>query len=136
MRPFRIVIPQAELDDLRRRLAATRWPAELPADGWDRGVPPGYLKELADYWRTGYDWRAAEAELNRYPQFIDSIDGVDVHFLHVRSPEPEATPVILTHGWPGSIAEFTRIIGPLTDPRAYGGDPADAFHLVIPSIPG
>lgn len=136
MRPFRIAIPQADLDDLRRRLAATRWPAGLPADGWDRGVPPGYLKELAEYWRTGYDWRAAEAELNRYPQFIVGIDGVDVHFLHVRSPEPDATPVILTHGWPGSVAEFTRIIGPLTDPRAYGGDPADAFHLVIPSIPG
>jgi pimeloyl-ACP methyl ester carboxylesterase len=136
MRPFRIEIPQADLDDLQRRLAATRWPAELPGVGWDRGVPLDYLKELAEYWRTSYDWRSAEAELNKYPQFITEIDGIDVHFLHVCSPEPDATPVILTHGWPGSVAEFTGIIGPLTDPRAHGGDPADAFHLVIPSIPG
>lgn len=136
MRPFRIEIPQADLDDLHRRLAATRWPGELPGTGWDRGVPVEYLKELAEYWRTSYDWRAAEAELNKFPQFITEIDGTDVHFLHVRSPEPDATPVILTHGWPGSVAEFTGIIGPLTDPRAHGGDPADAFDLVIPSIPG
>ncbi len=136
MRPFRIEIPDADLDELRRRLAATRWPAELPGNSWGRGVPLDYLKELAEYWRTSYDWRSAEAELNKYPQFITEIDGTDVHFLHVRSAEPDATPVILTHGWPGSIAEFTGIIGPLTDPRAHGGNPADAFHLVIPSIPG
>jgi epoxide hydrolase len=136
MRPFRIEFPQADLDELRRRLAATRWPAELPGDGWGRGVPLDYLKELAEYWRISYDWRSAEAELNKYPQFITEVDGVDVHFLHVRSADPDATPVILTHGWPGSVAEFTQIIGPLTDPRAYGGVPADAFHLVIPSIPG
>jgi microsomal epoxide hydrolase len=136
MRPFRIEIPQAALDDLHRRIADTRWPDELPGVGWDRGVPLGYLKELAEYWRTEYDWRAAEAELNRYPQFVTEVDGEDVHFLHVRSPEPDAMPLVLTHGWPGSVAEFGKVIGPLTDPRAHGGDPADAFHLVIPSIPG
>ncbi|MPZ81302.1 MAG: alpha/beta fold hydrolase [Actinophytocola sp.] len=135
-RPFLVDIPEADLDDLRRRIADTRWPDELPDVGWDRGVPLEYLKELADYWRTTYDWRAAEAELNRYPQFIADIDGAEVHFLHVRSPEPDAMPLLITHGWPGSVAEFVDIIGPLTDPRAHGGDPADAFHLVIPSIPG
>ncbi|MGW2157993.1 epoxide hydrolase family protein [Nonomuraea sp. NPDC001699] len=136
MRPFRIDIPDADLLDLHRRLDATRWPDELPGTGWERGVPLGYLKELADHWRHGFDWRAAEAELNRHPQFVDEIDGADVHFLHVRSPEPDAVPLLLTHGWPGSVAEFLDVIGPLTDPRAHGGDPADAFHLVIPSIPG
>lgn len=136
MRTFRIEIPQSALDDLNRRLDSTRWPTELPGVGWDRGVPLGYLKELADYWRNGYDWRAAEARLNEFPQFITTIDGADVHFMHVRSPEPDALPLILTHGWPGSIAEFTEVIGPLTDPRAHGDDPADAFHLVIPSVPG
>jgi pimeloyl-ACP methyl ester carboxylesterase len=136
MRPFRIDIPQADLDDLRRRLADTRWPDELPGVGWDRGVPLGYLQELAEYWRTEYDWRAAEARLNSFPQFVTEIDGANVHFLHVRSPEPDALPLLITHGWPGSVVEFLDIIGPLTDPRAHGGDPADAFHLVIPSIPG
>lgn len=136
MHPFRIAIPQAQLDDLRRRLDATRWPDELPGVGWDRGVPLGYLKELTEYWRTSFDWRAAEARLNAHPQFVEEIDGAQVHFLHVTSPEPEATPLLLTHGWPGSVAEFLDVIGPLTDPRAHGGDPADAFHLVIPSIPG
>ncbi|WP_433241316.1 epoxide hydrolase family protein [Streptosporangium sp. CA-135522] len=136
MRPFRIEIPQTDLDDLNRRIADTRWPDELPGVGWDRGVPAGYLKELAEYWRTSYDWRAAEAKLNAHPQFVTEIDGADVHFLHVRSPEPDATPLLLTHGWPGSVAEFLDVIGPLSDPRAHGGDPADAFHLVIPSIPG
>jgi microsomal epoxide hydrolase len=136
MRPFRIEIPQADLDDLRRRLAATRWPDELPGVGWDRGVPLAYLKDLAEYWRTRYDWRAAEAELNRYPQFTTELDGATVHFLHARSPEPDALPLLLTHGWPGAVAEFLDVIGPLTDPRSHGGDPDDAFHLVIPSIPG
>jgi len=136
MRPYRIDIPQVVLDDLHRRLAATRWPAELPGVGWDRGVPLGYLRELAEYWRTGYDWRAAEARLNRYSQFTTEIDGANVHFLHVRSPEPEAVPVIVTHGWPGSVADFLPVIGPLTDPRGHGCDPADAFHLVVPSLPG
>ncbi len=136
IRPFRIEIPQAELDDLRDRLAGTRWPNELPGIGWSRGVPLDYLMELAEYWRTSYDWREHESRLNELPQFTTTIDGGNVHFLHVRSPEPEGLPLIITHGWPGSIVEFLDIIGPLTDPRANGGDPADAFHLVIPSIPG
>ncbi|BCJ67511.1 epoxide hydrolase family protein [Polymorphospora rubra] len=134
--PYRIDIPQDRLDDLHDRLDRTRWPAALPGDGWDTGVPTGWLRDLADHWRTGYDWRAAEAELNAYPQFTTEIDGQRIHFLHVRSPEPDAFPLVLTHGWPGSVVEFLDIIGPLTDPRAYGGDPADAFHLVIPSLPG
>jgi pimeloyl-ACP methyl ester carboxylesterase len=136
IRPFRIDTPQADLDDLRDRLARTRWPSELPGPGWSRGVPVEYLLELAEYWRTGYDWREHEARLNELPQFVTDIDGASVHFLHVRSPEPDALPLILTHGWPGSIVEFLDIIEPLTDPRSHGGDSADAFHLVIPSIPG
>lgn len=136
IRPFRIDIPQADLDDLNDRLARTRFPDELPSVGWSRGVPLGYLKELAEHWRTGYDWRAWEAKLNEYPQFTTTIEGQNIHFLHARSPEPDALPLILTHGWPGSVVEFLDIIGPLTDPRAHGGDPADAFHLVIPSLPG
>jgi pimeloyl-ACP methyl ester carboxylesterase len=136
IRPFRIDIPQADLDDLRDRLARTRWPDELPGAGWTRGVPLGYLKELAAYWRDSYDWRKHEARLNEFPQFTTTIDGANVHFLHVRSPEPDALALVLTHGWPGSVVEFLNVIGPLTDPRAHGGDPADAFHLVIPSLPG
>jgi microsomal epoxide hydrolase len=136
MHPFRIDIPQDQLDDLHRRLEATRWPDELPGVGWSRGVPLGYLKELAEYWRTSFDWRAAEARLNAHPQFVTEIDGAPVHFLHITSPEPDATPLLLTHGWPGSVAEFLDVIGPLSDPRSHGGDPAEAFHLVIPSIPG
>jgi pimeloyl-ACP methyl ester carboxylesterase len=134
--PFRINIPQADLDDLRDRLARTRWPDELPDAGWTYGVPVSYLKELAEYWRTSYDWRKHEAKLNAFPQFTTTIDGQNIHFLHVRSPEPDALPLILTHGWPGSIAEFMDTIGLLTDPRARGGDPADAFHVIAPSIPG
>jgi pimeloyl-ACP methyl ester carboxylesterase len=136
IRPFRIDIPQADLDDLHDRLARTRWPDELPGVGWAYGVPLSYVKELAAYWRTAYDWREHEARLNELPQFTTTIDEAGVRFLHVRSPEPDALPLILTHGWPGSVVEFLNIIGPLTDPRAHGGDPADAFHLVIPSIPG
>ncbi|WP_067833816.1 epoxide hydrolase family protein [Actinomadura kijaniata] len=134
--PFRIDIPQADLDDLRARLARTRWPDEPPGTGWSYGVPSSYARELAEYWRTVYDWRAQEAALNEYPQFTTEIDGQNIHFLHVRSPEPDALPLVLTHGWPGSIAEFMKVIGPLTDPRAHGGDPADAFHVVAPSLPG
>jgi hypothetical protein len=134
--PFRIDIPQTDLDDLRSRLARTRWPDQLPGVGWDYGIPLDYVQELAAYWRTGYDWRRHERRLNEFPQFTTTIDGQRVHFLHVRSPEPDALPLIITHGWPGSIVEFLNIIGPLTDPRAHGADPADAFHLVIPSIPG
>jgi epoxide hydrolase len=134
--PFRIGVPQADLDDLRTRLARTRWPDQLPDTGWDYGIPLEYVRDLADYWRTGYDWRAQERRLNAFPQFTTTIDGQRVHFLHVRSAEPGAMPLIITHGWPGSIVEFAGIIGPLTDPAAHGGDPADAFHLVVPSIPG
>jgi epoxide hydrolase len=134
--PFHLDVPQDQLDDLRDRLDRTRWPAALPGDGWDTGVPTAWLRELVDYWRTDYDWRAAEARLNSFPQFTTVIDGQRVHFLHVRSPEPDALPLVLTHGWPGSIVEFLDVIGPLTDPRAHGGSPADAFHLVIPSLPG
>ncbi|MDP9248855.1 MAG: epoxide hydrolase N-terminal domain-containing protein, partial [Candidatus Dormibacteraeota bacterium] len=114
IRPFRIDVPESELDDLRVRLAHTRWPDELPGVGWGRGVPLGYLKELADYWRTEYDWRAQEARLNELAQFTTEIDGATVHFLHVRSAEAGALPLILTHGWPGSIVEFLDVIGPLT----------------------
>lgn len=136
IRPFTINIPQAALDDLQERLARTRWPNELPGVGWSRGVPLDYLQDLAEYWRTTYDWRKHEARLNEYPQFITEIDGQNIHFLHVRSPEPDALPLILTHGWPGSVVEFLKIIGPLADPRAHGADSAGAFHLVIPSLPG
>ncbi|GII17696.1 epoxide hydrolase family protein [Planomonospora parontospora] len=136
IRPFRIDIPQADLDDLRDRLRRTRFPDGLPGAGWDLGVPPDYLRELADHWATAYDWRAHEARINSFPQFTTVIDGQNVHFLHVRSPEPGALPLVLTHGWPGSVVEFLDVIGPLSDPRAHGGDPADAFHLVIPSMPG
>jgi pimeloyl-ACP methyl ester carboxylesterase len=136
MQPYRIEVPQADLDDLRRRLEHTRWPAEIPDAGWTRGVPVEYLKELADYWRTGFDWRAVEARLNQFPQFTTEIDGANVHFFHVRSNEPDALPLILTHGWPSSSAEFLDVIEALTDPRSHGGDPSQAFHVVIPSIPG
>jgi pimeloyl-ACP methyl ester carboxylesterase len=134
--PYRVEVPQVDLDDLRRRLAATRWPDELPGVEWSYGVPLGYVRELVDYWRDGYDWRAQEAKLNEQPQFVTTIDGQQVHFLHVRSPEPNALPLICTHGWPMSVFEYLDLIGPLSDPAAHGGDPADAFDLVIPSIPG
>ncbi|GAA4976595.1 epoxide hydrolase [Actinoplanes utahensis] len=136
LRPFRIDIPQSQLDDLKARLADTRWPHELPGVGWSRGVPVEYLREVADHWRTGYDWRAQEAALNAYPQHLTTIDGQNLHLMHVPSPEPDATPLLLLHGWPGGVADFLDVIGPLSDPRGHGGDPADAFHLVIPSLPG
>src|SRR6202521_652978 len=136
IRPFRIGIPQSDVDDLRDRLARTRWPDEIPGGGWDYGIPVGYMKELAEYWRTAYDWRKHEARLNEFPQYTTPIDGQKVHFVHVRSPEPDAMPLIITHGWPGSVVEFLEVIGPLTDPRKHGGDPKDAFHVVAPSIPG
>ncbi|MEU4290214.1 epoxide hydrolase family protein [Kribbella sp. NPDC026596] len=136
IKSFSIDIPQSTLDGLAAKLAGARLPAPLPGDDWDTGVPVSWLAELVDYWRTKYDWRAAEAELNAYPQFTTEIDGQRIHFLHVKSPEPDALPLVLTHGWPGSIVEFLDLIGPLTDPVAHGGDAADAFHLVIPSLPG
>ena len=136
IREFRIDVPQADVDDLHDRLARVRWPATLPGAPWGRGVPVDYLAALTDHWRDGYDWRAQEAGLNKFPQFTTEIDGQTIHFLHVRSPEPDALPLIVTHGYPSSVAELTGILGPLTDPRAYGGDPADAFHVVAPSLPG
>src|ERR1700736_5158553 len=136
IRPYRIGVPQAVVDVLRERLTRTRWTADLPGTGWERGVPAAYLRELAAYWATEYDWRAQETALNAYPQFMTTIDGAGLHFVHVRSAEPDATPLLLLHGWPGSIVEFLDMIGPLTDPAAHGSDPAGAFHLVIPSLPG
>ena len=136
IRPFRINIPAADLDDLTDRLSRTRWPRQSPEPGWSRGVPLDYLQDLARYWTTGFDWRRQEAELNEFPQFITTIAGQGIHFLHVRSPEPDAHALILTHGWPSSPFEYQKVIRPLTDPRAHGGDPADAFHLVTPSLPG
>ncbi|WP_380164064.1 epoxide hydrolase family protein [Jannaschia sp. R86511] len=136
IRPFRIDVPQADLDDLRDRLARTRFPAPLPGDDWDTGVPVAYLRELVAHWRDDYDWRAQEARLNALPQFTTTVDGQRIHFLHVRSAVPDALPLLLTHGWPGSFVEFLDVVGPLTDPVAHGGDAADAFHLVIPTLPG
>ena len=125
--PFRIDIPQADLDDLRDRLARTRWPDQLPGVGWDYGIPLDYVRELASYWRDGYDWRVHEARLNGFGQFVTTIDGARVHFLHIRSAVPDAMPLIITHGWPGSVVEFWDIIGPLTDPAAFGGSRATRF---------
>lgn len=136
IKPFRVEIPQADLDDLAERLADTRWPSELENVGWSRGVPVEYLQVLADYWRDGYDWRAQEARINEFPQFTTEIDGQAIHFVHIKSPEANATPLMLIHGWPGSFIEFMEMIGPLTDPVAHGGDAADAFDVVIPSVPG
>jgi pimeloyl-ACP methyl ester carboxylesterase len=136
IQPFRVEVPQADLDDLRDRLGRTRWPGEVAGSGWSRGVPLDYLRELADYWRDGFDWRAQEARLNQVPQFVTEVDGQPIHFLHARSPEPDALPLVVVHGYPSSVVEFLDLIGPLTDPRAHGGDPADAFHLVAPSLPG
>ena len=136
IRPFRIDVPQTDVNDLRDRLARTRWPDDLLGGSWSRGVPLGYLHGLAEYWRTDYDWRTHEAALNEFPQFTTTIDGQTIHFLHVRSPQSSALPLVITHGYPSSIAEFLRLIGPLTDPRAHGGDPTDAFHVVAPSLPG
>jgi epoxide hydrolase len=136
IRPFRIAIPDSDLQDLRDRLARTRWPDAAPSPGWDYGIPLGYVQELAEYWRTAYDWRRHEARLNEFAQYTTTIDRQLLHFVHVRSPEPDALPLIITHGWPGSVAEFLGVIGPLADPPRHGGAAADAFHVVAPSIPG
>lgn len=136
IRPFHLAVPQSDLDDLARRLAAVRWPEAETVDDWSQGVPLAAMWELVAYWRDGYDWRACEARLNALGQFTTEIDGLDVHFLHVRSPYPEALPLVLTHGWPGSVIEFLDCIGPLTDPVAHGGRAEDAFHVVVPSLPG
>ena len=134
--PFTIDVPQADLDDLQERLARTRFAQDLPGAGWDYGTPTDVLREYVTAWRDGFDWRAVEQRFNQYPQFLTTIDGQQVHFLHIRSAEAEATPLLLLHGWPGSFMEFEHVIGPLTDPVAHGGEAADAFHLVIPSMPG
>ncbi len=134
--PFRIEISEGDLEDLRERLRRMRWPEREPVDDWSQGIPLEYLKDLCRYWLEEYDWRASEARLNTFPQFRTELDGLGIHFLHVRSPEPDALPLIITHGWPGSIVEFHKVIGPLTDPAAHGGDPHDAFHVVCPSLPG
>ena len=134
--PFRIAIPETDLDDLRARLRATRWPDTWSDPGWTYGVDGAFLRDLCDYWADGFDWRHHEASLNRFDQYRTRIDGAHLHFLHVRSKEPGATPIVMTHGWPGSVVEFLKVLGPLTDPVAHGGKPEDAFHVVCPSIPG
>jgi hypothetical protein len=136
IRPFRINVPEEDLVDLRRRLAATRWPEKETVDDDSQGVPLATLQELVHYWQTDYDWRKVEARLNALPQFITEIDGLDIHFIHVRSKHDNALPLIVTHGWPGSVIEQLKIIDPLANPTAHGGSASDAFHLVIPSIPG
>jgi microsomal epoxide hydrolase len=134
--PFRIDVPDVVLNDLRERLARTRLPDQIDGAGWEYGTELGYLRELVAYWRDKFDWRAQEAALNRFAQFRTELDGVRLHFLHVRSPHPGAFPLLITHGWPGSIFEFHKVIGPLVDPPAHGGEARDAFHVVCPSIPG
>jgi pimeloyl-ACP methyl ester carboxylesterase len=134
--PFLISIPDDDLADLNRRLQHTRWPDAETVTDWSQGTPLAYLQDLCGYWADGYDWRACEARLNRFPQFRTEIDGLDIHFLHARSPHEDALPLVLTHGWPGSVVEFLKVIEPLTDPVAHGGDAADAFHVVCPSLPG
>ena len=136
IRPFTIDIPDEVLTDLKDRLARTRLPEQSPGTGWDQGANRAYMMELLAYWEDEFDWRAQERRLNEFDQFKTVIDGLDVHFIHQRSAEPDAIPLLLTHGWPGSFIEFANLIGPLTDPAAYGGDAADAFHVVIPSLPG
>ena len=136
MEPFRIDVPETELDDLRERLKAARWPERETVDDWSQGVPLDYLRELCAYWADGYDWRRTEARLNALPGYRTEIDGLGIHLLHVRSPHSNALPLVMTHGWPGSIVEFLKVIEPLSDPAAHGGDPADAFHVVCPSLPG
>ena len=136
IRPFTLAIPQDQLDDLNRRLDAARWPEKEPVEDWSQGTPLAVLQELVRYWRQDYDWRKCEARLNALGQFVTQIDGLDIHFLHVRSKHEGAKPLILTHGWPGSVIEFMGVIGPLTDPVAHGGRAEDAFHVVAPSLPG
>jgi microsomal epoxide hydrolase len=136
LRPFTVDVPEAVLEDLRDRLARTRWPDQIPGSGWGYGTDLEYLRDLCETWGTTFDWRAQEKRFNQWPHFLTDIGGQTVHFIHARSPEPDALPLVVTHGWPGSVAEFLDVIGPLSDPRAHGGDPADAFHVVCPSIPG
>ncbi len=138
--PFTIDVPQDQLDDLAARIRHARWPEQETVAGadepWSQGLPLRFAQQLALHWSSGYDWRRVEARLNSLPQYRTVIDDLAIHFLHVRSPEPDALPLVLTHGWPGSVIEFLKVIGPLTDPASHGGDPADAFHVVVPSLPG
>ena len=136
IRPFRIEIPEQQIDDMRRRIAAARWPTKEIVEDRSQGVQLATLRKLAHYWSTEYDWRRCEARLNALPQFTTRIDGVDIHFIHVRSRHENALPLVMTHGWPGSVVELLETVGPLTDPTAHGGTAADAFHLVLPSLPG
>jgi pimeloyl-ACP methyl ester carboxylesterase len=134
--PFTIDVPETDLDDLRDRLRRTRWPEPATVDDWTQGVPRPYLQDLCAYWAEKYDWGGRQDRLNSFPHFRTHLDGLGIHFMHVRSPNPGALPLILTHGWPGSIVEFLDVIGPLSDPATHGGDPADAFHVIVPSLPG
>ena len=136
IRPFRVEVPLADLADLRRRLADTRWPGSETVTDRSQGPQLAQLQKLVRYWATHYDWRKAEAKLNAHPQFLTAIDGVDIHFIHVKSRHPNALPLVIAHGWPGSVFEQIKLIGPLTDPTAFGGAPEDAFDVVIPSLPG
>jgi pimeloyl-ACP methyl ester carboxylesterase len=136
VRPFTVSIPDSEIDDVKQRLARTRWPDPETVSDWSQGVRVDNARSLVDYWERSYDWRRFESELNRFPQFLTEIDGLDIHFIHVRSQNPDAMPLILTHGWPGSIVEFLKLIGPLTDPVSFGADAADSFDVVVPSLPG
>jgi pimeloyl-ACP methyl ester carboxylesterase len=136
IRPYRIEVPDPVLEDLKRRLATTRWPERAPVDDWSQGTPLEYLQAVCATWATEYDWRATEARLNRLPQFMTAIDGVDIHFLHLRSQHADALPLVMTHGWPGSIIEFLKVVDPLVNPTAHGAAAADAFHLVLPTLPG
>ncbi len=136
VQPFTIAVADTVLDDLRRRLAATRWPEAATVDDWSQGVPLPWLQAMCHYWADGYDWRTREAALNRFTHFSTGLDGLDIHFIHQRSPHESARPLLITHGWPGSVVEFHKVIEPLTDPTAHGGDAADAFHVVCPSLPG
>ena len=136
IRPFTIAIGDDELDDLRRRIDATRWPEAECVDDWSQGIPLSYTHELATYWAEEYDWRSREAALNRFDHFMAEVQGLDIHFIHQRSPHDDAMPLLITHGWPGSVVEFHKVIEPLTDPTAHGGKAADAFHVVCPSLPG
>jgi microsomal epoxide hydrolase len=135
-RPFRVEVGEDVLLDLRDRLGRTRWPYQIPGVGWGYGTEQTYLRELCDYWQTSYDWRAAEKRMNTYQQFLHTVDGVDVHYLRVPGKGPDPFPLLMMHGWPGSVWEFMGVLGPLSDPGAHGGDPADAFDLIVPSLPG
>ena len=136
IRPFTVAVSDSEIEDLRARLALTRWPEPEVVDDWSQGIPLVYLREVCQYWASGYDWRRCEAAINARPNLITDIDGLDIHFQHIRSAHDGALPMIVTHGWPGSVLEFTKIIDPLVDPVAHGGGEGDAFHLVLPSLPG